>query len=410
VTWRLLPFLFVLYVFNFLDRTNVGIAALQMNRDLRFSATAYGLGAGIFFIGYALFEVPSNLILARVGARRWIARIMVTWGILASATMFVRTPMQFYVIRFLLGLAEAGFFPGIIYYLGQWFPTEQRARAMSRFIIAIPLSGALGNPLGAWLLGFDGYRGLAGWQWLFLIEGLPSVLLGFVVLAWLTDRPADAHWLRPEQREWLMERLRRESATVAALHVTTWRALLLPAVWLLALLYFLMMTLMYSYTFWAPILIRDGLGASNLRTGLITGGIAFVAAAGILAGAASSDRSRERFLHITASLVIACAGALGAALLPSPVGRAVGLAVMFVGQLSAMGPFWSIPTLLLQGTAAAAAIALVNSFGNVGGFAGPYLLGYLKDATGGTAGSFLALAGVGLAAAGMPLLLRQKLR
>jgi MFS family permease len=203
VSIRLLPFLFVLYVFNYLDRSNVAIAALQMNRDLGFSAAAYGLGAGIFFGGYVLFEVPSNLVLARVGARWWIARIMLTWGLIASAMMFVRTPAHFYVLRFLLGAAEAGFFPGVIYYLSQWYPAQHRARAISRFMIAIPLSSVLGGPLGGWLLGLDGRLGLQGWQWLFLIEGIPPVLLSVAVLAFLTDRIDDARWLSAEQRAWL---------------------------------------------------------------------------------------------------------------------------------------------------------------------------------------------------------------
>lgn len=407
VSWRLLPFLFVLYVFNFLDRTNVGIAALQMNRDLHFSATAYGFGAGIFFVGYALFEVPSNLILARVGARRWIARIMISWGLLASATMFVQTPMQFYVVRFLLGVAEAGFFPGIIYYLGNWFPAEQRARAIARFTIAIPLSGAIGNPLGAWLLGFDGAMGLAGWQWLFLIEGLPSVFLGFAVLAWLTDHPRDARWLPDVQRDWLAARLEREGRATA--HLPPLRALLHPTVWVLALLYFLMMTLMYSYTFWAPILIRDGLQASTLATGVITGVIALVAAGSMLAFGASSDRTGERFVHMAVPALLSGAGALGAALLPTAVGRAAGLALLFIGMLGFMGPFWCVPTMLMHGTAAAAGIALVNSFGNVGGFAGPYVMGILRDATGGTEGAFTALAAVAALAAAVVFVLRQRL-
>lgn len=411
VSWRLLPFLFVLYVFNFLDRTNVGIAALQMNRDLQFSATAYGFGAGIFFVGYALFEVPSNLILARVGTRRWIARIMISWGLLASATMFVQTPMQFYVVRFLLGVAEAGFFPGIVYYLSLWFPADQRARAMARFMIAIPLSGAIGNPLGAWLLGFDGAMGLAGWQWLFLIEGLPSVVLGFAVLAWLTDYPKDARWLAPEQRDWLAARLARDGAVSPAGHTSSvWRALAHPAVWALALLYFLMLTLMYSYTFWAPLLIRDGLQASNTATGIITGGIALLTAGFMLLVGASSDRTGERFVHVAGCALVSAAGCLGAALLPHPVARAAALAVVFFGAVGFASPFWCLPTMLTRGTAAAAAIALVNSFGNVGGFAGPYVMGVLHDATGGTEGAFVALAAVAVLAAGVVFVLQQRLR
>src|SRR6478736_1588745 len=210
VTLRLIPLVFVVYVLNFLDRSNVGLAALQMNRDLGFSAAAFGLGAGIFFIGYSLFEVPSNLLLVRFGARRWIARIMITWGIIAVLMMFVRTTTQFYTLRFLLGVAEAGFFPAIMYYLSQWYPASMRASSGARFMIAIPLSGAIGGPLGGWLLGLNGALGLSGWQWLFLIEGLPSVVLGFVVLRYLTEQPGDARWLREDQREWLVARIEND--------------------------------------------------------------------------------------------------------------------------------------------------------------------------------------------------------
>jgi ACS family tartrate transporter-like MFS transporter len=396
---HLLPFLFVLYVFNYLDRTNVGIAALQMNRDLGFSAAAYGLGAGIFFIGYAIFEVPSNLVLARVGARRWIARIMVSWGLIATAMLLVRTPMQFYVLRFLLGVAEAGFFPGIVYYLSQWFPAAQRARVMSRFMIAIPLSSAIGNPLGALLLRLDGRGGLSGWQWLFLLEGLPSVLLGIAVLRWLPDRPEEARWLAPDERAWLVARRERERATApTAAHLPTLAALAHPAIWLSALLYFLMLTLNYSYAFWAPTMVRDALGVTSTEVGAITGGIACVAALCMLVVGAHSDRTGERFGHAAACAALSAAGCLGVALLPSPLGRVVALAAVFVGVAGFFAPFWCIPTAVLQGTAAAAGIAFVNSLGNLGGFAGPYIVGLLQDATGGTSGAFLGLAGLALSA------------
>jgi len=290
VSRRLLPFLFLLYICNFLDRTNVAIAALQMNRDLHFSATAYGFGAGIFSLGYALFEVPSNLVLARVGARYGIARIMITWGLVAAAMMFVHTPIQFYALRFLLGVAEAGFVPGTLYYLSGWFPAAQRAWALSRFLIAVPISTAIGNPLGTWLLELDGIWGLAGWQWLFLLEGIPAVLLGFIVLAFLPDHPAGAPWLSVEQRDWLTTHLQR---------------------------------------------------------------------------GASSDRTGERFFHASACASLAALGCLSAALLPHPLGRIAGLALVPVGVYGFYAPFWCVPTALLRGTAAAAGIALVGSLGHV---------------------------------------------
>ena len=409
VSLRLLPFLFLIYVFNFLDRTNVAIAALQMNRDLAFSATAYGFGAGIFSLGYALFEVPSTLVLARVGARYWIARIMITWGLVATAMMFVRTPTQFYALRFLLGVAEAGFAPGIIYYLSGWFPAPQRARALSRFLIAIPISAAIGNPLSAWLLGLDGLRGLAGWQWLFLLEGIPPVLLGFAVLAFLPDHPAGSRWLSVEQRDWLTARLRRDADESPAPHgVAPLRALVLPMIWLASLPYFLLVTTQYGYTFWAPTMIRDALQASNTTTGLITGGIACVAAGMMLAVGAISDRTGERFFYASGCAVLAAVGCVSAALLPHPLARVAGLALVPVGVYGFYPPFWCLPTALLRGTAAAAGIALVGSLGHVGGFVGPYVVGLLTDTTGGTSGALLGLGCLSLGAAALCLVLRRQ--
>ena len=409
VSLTLLPFLFVLYIFNFLDRTNVGIAALQMNRDLGFSASAYGLGAGIFFVGYALFEVPSNLILARIGARRWIARIMISWGLIAAAMMFVRTPLHFYALRLLLGVAEAGFFPGIIYYLSLWFPAPERARATSRFMIAIPLAAAVGNPLGVWLLGLDGLSGLRGWQWLFLVEGLPSVLLGVGVLALLRDGPEDARWLSREQRDWLAARMRRDQDECAAPHgLPALRALLHPLVWLVSLVYFLAVTAHYGYTFWAPLLIRDALRASDTTAGLVTAAIGCLAAAAMLAAGAHSDRTGERALHAAAGTALASLGYVVAALFPSPMWRVTGLALVNVGIGIFLTPFWCLPSTFLRASAAAAGIAFVNSIGNLGGLVGPYLIGRLQDATGSNTAAFLALAALALLAGAMCIVLRRQ--
>ncbi len=399
---RLLPFVFVLYLVNFLDRTNIAIAALQMNRDLGFSATAYGFGVGIFFLGYTLFQVPANLVLARIGARRWIAALMVGWGVIASAMMLVRTPAQFYTLRFLLGASEAGFFPGIVFYLGQWFPSAQRGRAMSFFMLGIPLSSVLGGPLSGALLGLDGRMGLHGWEWLFLLEGLPAVLLGFATLVRLTDRPDEARWLSDEQRAWLVATLRREhDAHPAGADVPPLRALLNPLVWLLALPYFLIVTTAYAYTFWAPTFIRDTLHATDLATGLLIGALAGIGAAAMVAMAAASDRSGERALFVAANAVLCAAGFVGAALLPTPVARVAALSFVAVGGTAFLPPFWCLPTRFLRGGAAAAGIAVINSVGNTGGFVGPYLVGFLKDATGGTEEAFLAVAGIALAAAVM---------
>ncbi|AHG89742.1 major facilitator superfamily MFS_1 [Gemmatirosa kalamazoonensis] len=410
VNRRLLPLLFALFVCNYVDRTNVAMAALQMNRDLHFSGTAYGLGTGIFFLGYALFEVPSNLMLARMGARRWIARIVISWGVVASAMMLVRTPAQFYAFRFLLGVAEAGFFPGIVYYLSLWYPAAQRGRALSRFVIAAPLAAAFGNPASAALLALDGRLGLRGWEWVFLVEGIPSVVLGVVVLVVLTDRPEQARWLDDAQRAWLAEQLRRDDEGSTAPHATSpLRALMHPVVWSLAVVYLLRLTTGYAYLFWAPTIVRDALGASAAATGLITAGVACLAAGGQLVVGLSSDRTGERWLHAAGCVVVSAMGCLGAALLPSPLLQVAALALVHVGEQSFSVAFWCLPSTLLRGAAAAAGIAAINSFGNLGGFFGPYLTGAIRDATGSARGAFLVLALPALLAAALCMVLRRRL-
>jgi MFS family permease len=399
---RLFPLLFALFICNYVDRSNVAMAKLQMNRDLHFSETAYSLGVSLFFVGYILFEVPSNLILARVGARRWIARIMISWGIVASAMMFVRTPIHFYALRVLLGVAEAGFIPGIIYYLAQWFPAAQRARALARFLIAMPLAGTIGNPLSGWLLGLDGRFGLRGWQWVFLVEGIPSVLLGIAVLALLTDRPEQARWLSTEQRTWLAERLARDEEESSAPHgVSALRVLVYPTIWLLALPFVLATTTNSSFLFWAPSVIQNTLHLSNLATGLVTGASACLAAAAMLTIGVSLDRTGERCLHASAAALLVAIGYAGAALFPSPLGRVAGLVLVNVGVMSVSLSFWSVSSSLLRGTAAAGGIALVNSLGNIGSAVGPSLVGRIKDATGDTRDAFLVLAALALVEAAL---------
>jgi ACS family tartrate transporter-like MFS transporter len=398
VTLRLVPFLFVLFICNYLDRNNIGIAKLQMRRDLSWlSESAYGFGAGVFFIGYSLLEVPSNLILARVGARRWMARIMISWGIVASAMMFVRTPLEFYALRFLLGVAEAGFFPGIVYYFGDWFPARERARALAWFMTAIPVSAALGNPLSGLLLGLDGRGGLTGWEWVFLVEGIPSVLLGVAVFAALPDRPSDASWLRAEQREWLTARIERDREGSGATHgLPPLRALVHPVILLASLVYFFAMLSSYSYGFWAPTIVRDALGASNLTVGLVTGAMGALSTVTMMVVGAHSDRTGERSRHAAACIAVAAIGWLGAGLLPHPYARVAALALVPAGVYGFLAPFWCMPATVLQGTAAAAGIALVNALGATGGFVGPYAVGLLKDATGSTAGSLVGLAATAL--------------
>jgi MFS family permease len=396
VSIRLLPFLFVLYIFSYLDRTNVSIAALQMNKELNFSPTAYGFGAGIFFLGYALFEVPSNLILTRVGARRWIARIMVTWGLLACAMMLVRTPVQFYVTRFLLGVAEAGFFPGVVYYLGNWFPASHRARALSVFFIAIPLSSVLRGMIGGTLLGLSGVWHLSGWQWLFLVEGLPPVFLGLVVLAYLTERPEEATWLPTHQRDWLSRRLEQERELAAPAHVSPLRALGNPLVLILSIPYFAQYTVSLGYQLWGPTLVRDALGTSNSTTSLIIAGIFLYSALIYPLAAMLSDRWDERCAFPALGLAFMCTGCIGMALLPHSPFRVAALVLLATGSPTLLGSFWCLPTRFLKGPAAAAGIALIAGVGATGGFVGPYLIGLLKRTSGSDVGAFYGLAALAL--------------
>ena len=391
---RLLPFLFLLYILCYLDRSNVSIAALQMNKELKFSSATFGFGAGIFFLGYALFEVPSNLILARVGARRWLARIAITWGLLACAMIFVRTPAQFYTVRFLLGVAEAGFFPGVLYYLSQWFPMTYRARAISAIVIGIPLSGALGGPLGGALLGLSGVGHLSGWQWLFLIEGLPPVLLGIAALGYLTDRPEDARWLSGEQQRWLSHRLEQERQQTGVASISPLRALANPLVWVLTIPYFALYAVSLGYTLWAPILVRDALGTSDAVTGLIVGGIFLLSALAYPLAGLLSDRWDERCGLAALALALDCAACIAAALFPHALLRVIALAFLPLSTSLFMSPFWCLPTKFLKGTSAAAGIALISAIGSSGGFFGPSIIGFLKQRTGGDAGAFFGLAGL----------------
>jgi ACS family tartrate transporter-like MFS transporter len=407
VGWRLLPFLLLLYVVAWLDRVNIGFAALQMNADLGFSAAVYGFGAGIFFIGYALFEVPSNLILARVGARLWIARIMITWGLLSVAMMYVSGPTSFYVLRFLLGVAEAGFLPGIIYYLGNWYPAKDRARAVSWFMLAIPLSTVVGGPLAGVLLELDGWQGLQGWQWLFLLEGIPAVVLGFVVLRYLTDSPEKAEWLTPEQRRWLAERMASEQRTAHARHGVGLRAAFVhPTVWLLGLILFACQCGSYGLTLWIPQIVQGLSGYSNFTVSMISA-LPYVAAAiGMVAIGASSDRTGERFLHIAIPSAIGGLGFVASAYFASPLPGMIALTIAAVGDLGTRGPFWALPTRFLTGAAAAAGIALINTMASLGGFVGPYAVGFIRNVTGSFAGGLVFLAVLLFLASAAAVLLR----
>jgi ACS family tartrate transporter-like MFS transporter len=408
VRWRLIPFLFVLYIVAWLDRVNVGFAALQMNSDLGFSSAAFGFGSGVFFLGYCLFEVPSNLILHRVGARRWIARIMMSWGAISVAMMFVRTTPTFYMLRFLLGAAEAGFFPGVIYYLSQWYPEAQRARAIAAFMTAVPVSGVIGGPLSGALLELNGVFGLAGWQWLFFVEGLPAILLGIIVVVYLTDQPEVAHWLSLAERNWLVSKLANERAARNEAHsIGILAALTSPTIWQLGIIFLLAAVGFYSYSFWAPLIIKSLTGSSDLGVGVILGAISAVTITFMVLNSAHSDRTDERPVHVAVPLLVMGAGFLGCALLRQPILAVLSLALVPIGHCSAYGPFWSLPARFLTGAPAAAGIALVVTIANVGGFVGPTFMGAMKDRFSTHSPAFMLLGACGIVAALLALRLRQ---
>lgn len=405
---RLIPFLFLLYIVAYLDRINVGFAALQMNQALGFSATVYGFGAGIFFLSYVLFEIPSNVILARVGARLWIARIMISWGIVSSATMFVRTAPGFYALRFLLGLAEAGFFPGIIYYLTRWFPARERARTIAGFMTATLIAGVVGGPLSASLLSLHGAAGLAGWQWLFLLEGLPSVVLGLTVLKVLAEGPESAAWLTEEERAALIACLREDAGER---HEPSTRAALAGGrTWLLATVYFTIPVALYAISFFLPQMLKSASGAGDFRIGLLSSIPYAAGAIAMIIVGRHSDRTGERRWHVLVPALV-CAG--GLALAAGSTGLAwsvVTLSIAMLGLASMFGPFWALATSAIGGVGAAASIALVNSVGNIGGFVGPYLLGAINDATHSFALGLLAIAAMVLAGAAVVLLVQDDAR
>ncbi|WP_374583211.1 MFS transporter [Pseudoduganella sp.] len=399
VGWRLLPFLFVCYVVAYLDRVNVGFAKLQMQADLQLSDTVYGLGAGIFFLGYFLFEVPANLLMLRVGARRWIARIMASWGLLSAAMMFTSSPAAFYVMRFLLGVAEAGFFPGVIMYLTYWYPAQRRARIVAIFMSGVAVAGVVGGPLSGWIMShFAGHAGLAGWQWLFLLEGLPAVALGVLTLAVLDDGIDDANWLDDEEKAVLKHELARDGAARA--HWPLRHVFGSSRVWILALMYFLFVMGLYGVGFWLPQLIRNAGVQDVLDIGLLTAIPYGLAALCMVVVARHSDRSGERRWHAAIPAFVGAAGLVASThYAHSPVLALAALSVATAGILSTFPVFWSIPTAMLGGAAAAAGIAMINSLGNLAGFASPYLVGAIKDATHSTANGMLLLA-ASLAAGG----------
>lgn len=404
VAWRLVPFLCLCYLAAYLDRVNVGFAKLQMLSDLSFSNTVYGLGAGIFFLGYVIFEVPSNILLHKVGAKLWIARIMVSWGFIGAAMAFVQTPTQFYVLRFLLGVAEAGFIPGVLLYLTYWFPAAWRGRIIALFLAAIPMSNIIGGPLSGWILkNFGGVAGLSGWQWLFIIETVPSILLGIAILLFLDNRVEDARWLSDEEKRLIHEHINHEASQ--STHVNVMDALKSARVWMLGVAYFCIASSIYIASFWMPTLIKQ-LGVSDpLQIGWLTTIPYSVAIVAMVLTNISADRARERRWHTAIPCLFT---AVGLALCATPdyglVLAMMALTLAAAGASSAQASFWSLPSTFMSGAAAAAGIALVNSLGNIAGMASTSLVGWLTDLTGSPSSSLYLFAA--LLVAGALLVLR----
>ena len=404
---RLMPYLFTLFVIAYLDRVNVSYAALQMKGELSFTDEVLGFGAGIFFWGYFLLEIPGSILVEKWSARRWIARIMISWGIVAILTGFVQTKNQFYLLRFLLGLGEAGFFPGVIVYLSHWFRYEDRAKVIALFMAAQPIANMVGSPVSGLLLGIRWF-GLSGWRWLFIIEGMPAVIFGFVTIFYLTDRPHQAHWLPADERAWLTAQLDREEQRKHSpdrhriLH-----ALRHPQVVLLALTYFFMVSSVYGFTFWLPSIIKKLSGSSNLRVSLIAAIPYCVGLIAILLVGWSSDRTRERRWHTALPMLAASLGLLLAVMLQDRLALSVSMFCLAAAGIYAYCPgFWSLPSSFLSGTAAAASIGMINSIGNLGGYVGPHVVGYVSTLTGSFVGGVLYLSLSALLAAGLVLSIR----
>lgn len=416
VTRRIVPFLIVCYFVAYLDRVNVSFAALAMNQDLGLSQTAFGLGAGIFFIAYFIFEVPSNLLLERFGARKWIARIMLSWGILSGAMAFIPAIAHttglgnentFYLLRVALGAAEAGFFPGIIFYLTLWFPAQYRARIVGYFMAAIPLSTVIGAPISGVLLYLHGGLGFAGWQWLFIVEAVPAIILAGVVFFYLTDRPADAAWLAPDERMWLAGRLELEQRQRQAVRDYSVRqSLVNPRVLGLSLVYFGAVATNYGLSFFLPQIVK-AFGLNTLLTTLVSATPYAVGLIGMVWWGRRSDRVVERRYHVALPLFIAAAGIAVSTALGNPTLKMISLCVAGFGIFANLPVFWTLPTAFLSGAAAAAGIAVINSIGNLAGFAGPFAMGWIKDQTGSYAGGLLLLAALGIISMGILLMIGQ---
>lgn len=385
VVRRIVPFLILCYVFSYLDRVNVGFAKLQMSDDLGFSEAAYGLGAGLFFIGYFLFEVPSNLMLQRIGARTWIARIMISWGLVSASFMFVTNEAMFYVLRFLLGAAEAGFYPGVILYCTYWFPSHRRARVIAMFMSAIPVAGIFGNPLSGWIMDrFQGVNGWQGWQWMFLLEAIPALLVGVATLFYLDDGVRSAKWLSDDEKA-VVERAIADDTAYQTVHGRVWDAFREPKVWLMCLIYFCFVMGQYALTFWMPTFVQSTGIEGNLAIGVLSAVPYLAALVAMNVFGRSADKRRERRWHLVVPSLMGAVGfSLAAVWSGSTVLSLIALSFAAAGVLTCAPLFWSLPTAFLGGAAAAAGLAVINSVGNLAGFVSPYMIGALKDATGST--------------------------
>ena len=405
ITWRIVPFIMLLYFIAYIDRVNLGFASLTMKGDLGFTASMLGFGAGIFFWGYFLFEVPSNIVLHKVGARIWIARVMLTWGIISGAMAFVTGPTSFYVIRFLLGAAEAGFFPGIILYLSYWFPARHRAGVTAFFMAAAPLSTALGSPISAALLEMNGVMGLKGWQWMFIVEAVPALIFGVVVFFYMTDKPEQAKWLKEDERAWLIKAMNEENAkkSHSAKH-SIMSGLANPRVLALSLIYFGTSAGLYTLGIWAPQIIKQ-LGVSSMTVGYLNAIPPIVSVVAMVLWSRHSDRTGERTWHVILACLAAAVGLVVAAGANSIVGLIAALTLVNIGISCAKPPLWSMPTNFLSGAAAATGIATINAIGNLGGFAGPAMIGWVKDQTGSFSGGLYFVAALLILSAVLTLVL-----
>jgi ACS family tartrate transporter-like MFS transporter len=400
VAWRLLPLVFALYLISLIDRVNLGFAALTMNKDLGLTPYTYSLGVAAFFIAYIPCEVPSNLILHRIGARRWIGRIAITWGLAASAMALVSGQKSFVFVRFLLGLTEAGLFPGMLLYLTYWFPVAYRTRVNAALVLAIPASGAIGGPLATSLMQLDGVLGLTGWQWLFLLEGIPACILGFVAFRYLTERPGNADWLPAEQRAWLVATLARERAAVEAVHrpLSVWRTLVDPKVLLLCTVYFAFGSTAYSLSYFLPLIVK-GWGLSNLMVGWTIAIPEVFGIAAMLIGSYFADRTADRRWSLAGLMLLCTIGFGGMGYFPAAIGALAFVALVEIGSGIARPMFWTVPPTFLSRAAMAGAYGLITSFGNFGGIVGPIVIGWLKTTTGSFSGGLYYIAVVTLAAA-----------